>query len=117
MFEVFNMGLGFCYVVDPASAERTLRGAGDRHRRLRSAEDRAHRSPRACRAAQAILAGGWGGATRGVIGLQTLIRSSPRGAPRDASVAGTPLRGPIFQRPMVMGSRWSSPPRKRGRER
>jgi len=24
MFEVFNMGLGFCYVVDPASAERTL---------------------------------------------------------------------------------------------
>jgi hypothetical protein len=84
MFEVFNMGLGFCYVVDPASAERTLRGAGDRHRRLRSAEDRAHRSPRACRAAQAILAGGWGGATRGVIGLQTLIPSSPRGAPRDA---------------------------------
>ena len=24
MFEVFNMGLGFCYVVDPAAAERTL---------------------------------------------------------------------------------------------
>src|SRR5262249_48644595 len=24
MFEVFNMGIGFCYVVDPASAERTL---------------------------------------------------------------------------------------------
>jgi phosphoribosylaminoimidazole (AIR) synthetase len=24
MFEVFNMGLGFCYVVEPADAERTL---------------------------------------------------------------------------------------------
>jgi phosphoribosylformylglycinamidine cyclo-ligase len=24
MFEVFNMGIGFCYVVDPAAAERTL---------------------------------------------------------------------------------------------
>jgi hypothetical protein len=24
MFEVFNMGIGFCYVVDPADAERTL---------------------------------------------------------------------------------------------
>ena len=24
MFEVFNMGVGFCYVVDPASAERAL---------------------------------------------------------------------------------------------
>src|SRR6516225_5906119 len=24
MFEVFNMGLGFCYVVDPASADHTL---------------------------------------------------------------------------------------------
>ncbi len=24
MFEVFNVGIGFCYVVDPASAERTL---------------------------------------------------------------------------------------------
>jgi phosphoribosylformylglycinamidine cyclo-ligase len=24
MFEVFNMGVGFCYVVDPAAAERTL---------------------------------------------------------------------------------------------
>jgi phosphoribosylformylglycinamidine cyclo-ligase len=24
MFEVFNMGIGFCYVVDPASAERVL---------------------------------------------------------------------------------------------
>jgi len=24
MFEVFNMGIGFCYMVDPASAERTL---------------------------------------------------------------------------------------------
>jgi phosphoribosylformylglycinamidine cyclo-ligase len=24
MFEVFNMGVGFCYVADPASAERTL---------------------------------------------------------------------------------------------
>ena len=23
MFEVFNMGVGFCYVVDPADAERT----------------------------------------------------------------------------------------------
>jgi len=24
MFEVFNMGIGFCYVVDPADAELTL---------------------------------------------------------------------------------------------
>ena len=24
MYEVFNMGIGFCYVVDPAAAERTL---------------------------------------------------------------------------------------------
>jgi phosphoribosylformylglycinamidine cyclo-ligase len=24
MFEVFNMGIGFCYVVDPGDAERTL---------------------------------------------------------------------------------------------
>ena len=24
MFEVFNMGIGFCYVVDPADAQRTL---------------------------------------------------------------------------------------------
>jgi len=24
MFEVFNMGIGFCYVADPAAAERTL---------------------------------------------------------------------------------------------
>jgi phosphoribosylformylglycinamidine cyclo-ligase len=24
MFEVFNMGIGFCYVVDPADAERSL---------------------------------------------------------------------------------------------
>jgi phosphoribosylformylglycinamidine cyclo-ligase len=24
MFEVFNMGIGFCYVVDPASADLTL---------------------------------------------------------------------------------------------
>ena len=24
MFEVFNMGIGFCYVVDPADVERTL---------------------------------------------------------------------------------------------
>src|SRR4029453_10530254 len=31
--------------------------------------------------------------------------SSPRGAPRDARVAGTPLRGPIFQTPVIMGSR------------
>jgi hypothetical protein len=27
------------------------------------------------------------------------------GAPRDARVAGNPKRGPIFQRPVVMGSR------------
>src|SRR5262245_13513545 len=31
------------------------------------------------------------------------FQSSPRGAPRDARVAGTPLREPIFQRPVVMG--------------
>src|SRR5262249_8054580 len=30
--------------------------------------------------------------------LSAHIPSSPRGAPRDAGVAGTPLRGPIFQR-------------------
>jgi phosphoribosylformylglycinamidine cyclo-ligase len=24
MFEVFNMGMGFCYVVDPAAVERTM---------------------------------------------------------------------------------------------
>ena len=24
MFEVFNMGIGFCYVVDPGAADRTL---------------------------------------------------------------------------------------------
>jgi phosphoribosylaminoimidazole (AIR) synthetase len=24
MYEVFNMGIGFCYVVDPADADRTL---------------------------------------------------------------------------------------------
>src|SRR4029077_11941056 len=33
--------------------------------------------------------------------LTTRTSSSPRGAPRDACVAGTPLRGPIFQRPAV----------------
>ncbi len=27
MFEVFNMGIGFCYVVDPADAERTSRSS------------------------------------------------------------------------------------------
>src|SRR5258708_22285341 len=31
--------------------------------------------------------------------------SSPRGVPRGARVAGAPLRGPIFQRPVIMGSR------------
>src|SRR5260221_6644820 len=31
--------------------------------------------------------------------------SSPRGVPRGARVAGAPLRGPIFQTPVIMGSR------------
>ena len=31
---------------------------------------------------------------RSVVSQDTLSRSSPRGAPRDARVAGTPLRGP-----------------------
>jgi hypothetical protein len=59
MYEVFNMGIGFCYVVEEAGAERTLAilkahgraGASDRHRRLRPAEDRAHPRARARRAA------------------------------------------------------------------
>jgi hypothetical protein len=53
------MGIGFCYVVEEAGAERTLAilkahgraGASDRHRRLRPAEDRAHPRARARRAA------------------------------------------------------------------
>jgi phosphoribosylaminoimidazole (AIR) synthetase len=32
MFEVFNMGIGFCYVVAPAAAEQTL-AILKRHRR------------------------------------------------------------------------------------
>jgi hypothetical protein len=33
------------------------------------------------------------------------IRSSPRGAPRDARVAGTPLRGPMIPAPAKAGDR------------
>ena len=90
-FEVFNMGIGFCYVVDPASAERTLailKAHGRAAQVIGTARRRScHPRPRACRATQEILAGGAGRAASGVIAAGDLdgeagIRSSLPGIAR-----------------------------------
>ena len=73
MFEVFNMGIGFCYVVDPADAdadagdpqEARPRRPAHRPRRRRPREDRAHPRAQARRTAQAILERGPRGAPGG----------------------------------------------------
>ena len=64
MFEVFNMGIGFCYVVDPADADADSlhpekprpHCPAHRHRRGRPPEDRAHSRAQPRRPAQALLA-------------------------------------------------------------
>src|SRR5262249_57998882 len=85
---------------------------GDRAPAFRTAESRKPARSRA---------GGGGGVDRPGF---TRLLSSPRGAPRDSKsaftrvcdalcVAGTPLRGPIFQRRWVLGPRFPRAARER----